>query len=202
MVRPTPFCKGTTDKFVLFAHNKPRFRVVYMVRPTPFCKSTTDKFVLFAHKKPRFRVVYMVRPTPFCKSTTDKFVLFAHKKPRFRVVYMVRPTGIELVSSAPQADTLSIELWALKRIFFTTCFLLHIYFNIFEKYLQNFSSYRRKHFSNGHRYNILKPILSVQSRVFQLPPKCAPGLIYIAVPGLTITPISLSHTSSAWPERS
>ena len=27
---------------------------------------------------------------------------------------MVRPTGIELVSSAPQADTLSIELWALK----------------------------------------------------------------------------------------
>ena len=26
----------------------------------------------------------------------------------------VRPTGIELVSSAPQADTLSIELWARK----------------------------------------------------------------------------------------
>lgn len=28
---------------------------------------------------------------------------------------MVRPTGIELVSSAPQADTLSIELWAQKK---------------------------------------------------------------------------------------
>ena len=26
----------------------------------------------------------------------------------------MRPTGIELVSSAPQADTLSIELWARK----------------------------------------------------------------------------------------
>ena len=31
---------------------------------------------------------------------------------------MVRPTGIELVSSAPQADTLSIELWALKSEFY------------------------------------------------------------------------------------
>ncbi len=51
---------------------------------------------------------------------------------------MVRPTGIELVSSAPQADTLSIELWALKTDIFTTCFLLLIYFNIFKTHLQNF----------------------------------------------------------------
>lgn len=43
---------------------------------------------------------------------------------------MVRPTGIELVSSAPQADTLSIELWALKS---DGCcsFLLPYYSNIF-----------------------------------------------------------------------
>ena len=44
---------------------------------------------------------------------------------------MVRPTGIELVSSAPQADTLSIELWALKSDFSFADFLLPNYFNIF-----------------------------------------------------------------------
>ena len=33
-----------------------------------------------------------------------------------RYLKVLRPTGIELVSSAPQADTLSIELWARKSV--------------------------------------------------------------------------------------
>ena len=48
---------------------------------------------------------------------------------------MVRPTGIELVSSAPQADTLSIELWALKSEFYNN---LISYYPIIVTFLKDF----------------------------------------------------------------
>ena len=48
---------------------------------------------------------------------------------------MVRPTGIELVSSAPQADTLSIELWALKSEFHNN---LISYYLIIVTFLKDF----------------------------------------------------------------
>ena len=60
---------------------------------------------------------------------------------------MVRPTGIELVSSAPQADTLSIELWALKSDFVSRInyylIILTFLFAVFNGFYKNLS-FRRK----------------------------------------------------------
>lgn len=58
---------------------------------------------------------------------TSKKALFA--KYLFK---MVRPTGIELVSPAPQAGALSIELWARKYFLY-----VNILLNITSKVLQN-----------------------------------------------------------------
>lgn len=53
---------------------------------------------------------------------------------------MVRPTGIELVSSAPQADTLSIELWARKSLRnITANFDYSIILTFFLNNFKNFS---------------------------------------------------------------
>lgn len=69
---------------------------------------------------------------------------------------MVRPTGIELVSSAPQADTLSIELWALKSDFVSRInyylIILTFLFAVFNGFYKNLflrrkSIYLLYHFS-------------------------------------------------------
>lgn len=89
--------------------------------------------------------------------TTGKQVrLCAQKNHAFAWFLKVRPTGIELVSSAPQADTLSIELWALKsdfvsRINYYLIILtfLFVVFNGFYKnlFLRRKSIYLLYHFS-------------------------------------------------------
>lgn len=60
---------------------------------------------------------------------------------------MVRPTGIELVSSAPQADTLSIELWALKSDFVLRIsyylIILTFLFIVFNGFCKNLFSRRK-----------------------------------------------------------
>lgn len=63
---------------------------------------------------PRKAVKY---PPVSCPGGVKVLHGFLHKKAisSEMAFKMVRPTGIELVSSAPQADTLSIELWAQKK---------------------------------------------------------------------------------------
>ena len=56
----------------------------------------------------------MVRPRRIVGNSIQVRLICAQKNHAFAWFLKVRPTGIELVSSAPQADTLSIELWALK----------------------------------------------------------------------------------------
>ena len=68
----------------------------------------------------------------------------------------MRPTGIELVSSAPQADTLSIELWARKLFSLNSRIrgnlllqkLLLNYSNIFFYYFQTLIRWQ-PHYING-----------------------------------------------------
>ena len=96
-----------------------------------------------------------VRPRPYCRKRHTSS-LMRTKNHAFAWFLKVRPTGIELVSSAPQADTLSIELWALKsdfvsRINYYLIILtfLFVVFNGFYKnlFLRRKSIYLLYHFS-------------------------------------------------------
>ncbi len=65
---------------------------------------------------------------------------------------MVRPTGIELVSSAPQADTLSIELWAQNRIFLQRNNDYLIIVTFFRRLCKLF--FIKTHLSSGGKCNL------------------------------------------------
>ena len=98
---------------------------------------------------------------------------------------MVRPTGIELVSSAPQADTLSIELWALKSDFSDADYQLHNYFNIFVLTFQFFLQKCFVFFFSHRNYSLLyiyyiifSPDISAQTAIIKLWKTIIPELTY------------------------
>ena len=85
------------------------------VRPRPYCREWHTSS-LVRTKNHAFAWFLKVRPRPYCRERHTSS-LVRTKNHAFAWFLKVRPTGIELVSSAPQADTLSIELWALKSDF-------------------------------------------------------------------------------------